>query len=135
MAFISWSLSDGVLALRVDFSLLLSVFRGSRRVKKKGVRPLPPPFPLPPVNGAPAELLDTPALDSRVSNVIVDKTIGEPAAHSPAPQQRLPPYLELHSPPEATMVMDIADITRPLDPKPQADSREERREVRRGLRE
>jgi hypothetical protein len=121
----SWTFTDGIFALKLDFSRFRHKRVAPPAAKKKkkalGARPLPPPFPLPPVEkvdllAAPA-LADAPPLPT--PSVIVDD---EALASSPA----------------ATLLMDEVDsdaVTRtsPLESE-KTDLMQLRRDVRKALR-
>ncbi|MBL8957260.1 MAG: hypothetical protein JNK82_41185 [Myxococcaceae bacterium] len=128
MSFVSCTFNDGVFALKLDFSFGRrkavpppKASKPAKPKKKLGARPLPPPFPLPPVNRQ-NDLLDAPLLADAppppTPSVIVDEKGLEPR-------------------PDQTLLMDDENDTRVADSpleSPKTDLMQQRRDVRRALR-
>ncbi len=130
MSFVSCTFVDGVFALKLDFSFMRKKARPSppkprspkpKPAKHLGARPLPPPFPLPPVRRA-DDLLDAPALAVHppmpTPSVIVDDAVLSAA------------------PAETLMDDDDPELTRTTSPleAPKTDLMQQRRDVRKALR-
>jgi hypothetical protein len=137
VSFLSLTWEEGVFALRLDFSLFrrkprASPPRTSSKSKKRiGAKPLPPPFPLPPLKGD--NLFDAPALAAPEPEA---RTAPLPlASHPPGPTPSVIVDASLTFSPDATLLMDDDDMTAvsPLESK-KTDLVEQRREVRKALR-
>lgn len=146
MSFLSCTFDDGVFALKLDFSFgrrkaarpkpsapRVSAPRPSPSGKKKGAKPLPPPFALPPVRRSSTPVPDL--LAALPPPPVPDFHLNEPPLVPGGPNDPTYPSVIVDNSfargPGATMLMDEDDS--PLEGD-KTDVMQQRRDVRKALR-